>query len=511
MEVEGTDFDPTTEEGQVDINDEEYESLLPDDNVNSRGLFDKLRRKYGSRARDALRSLGRKWSSRNPGKSLPEYMRMEDLGPIPEAPSAEWLQKVQREMDESMEETPDDFDRLQELLPDWDPKKAQLMFEEDEYGREVIMGRLARSGAKVYVIRNEKGRFFADPKIPPTLKEAIGRTTDDKLLADIRKRYPKASSTLLEFQRGNKGQIQVRYVGRERWYDFYQSKKSNALNNALPKEITTALGRPDLSVLSSLTSKETSRLASQFFKGLSSPKATSQMRAISGILDKDQGKLAKIRATKENIEEKLTSTPSGSSAALQLQQSLESLDMEEKTQQELINKHREQLDELTEQLDEKTAELEAAAEHVEYLKQTMDEREEEYMKQYQTMSDSHERESEDNKQRISMLLHERDKARRNFDRAVADVGDRDAELRRVGAQLEASVMKERELNAQIVVTEEQLRQATQAYEDMEAQLERQQEAAADQGRTEGEREAAQAEAEALQERLTELRAQRDGQ
>ena len=30
------DFDPTTEEGQVDINDEEYDSLIPNDNVDAR-------------------------------------------------------------------------------------------------------------------------------------------------------------------------------------------------------------------------------------------------------------------------------------------------------------------------------------------------------------------------------------------------------------------------------------------------------------------------------------------
>ena len=38
-----TDFDPTTEEGQVDINDEEYDSLIPNDNVDPEGYSISLR------------------------------------------------------------------------------------------------------------------------------------------------------------------------------------------------------------------------------------------------------------------------------------------------------------------------------------------------------------------------------------------------------------------------------------------------------------------------------------
>ncbi|XP_031564734.1 anucleate primary sterigmata protein B-like [Actinia tenebrosa] len=339
---------------------------------------------------------------------------------------------------------------------------------------------------------------------------AIGETVPQKLLTDVRKRYPNASSTLLEFQRGDKGQIQVRYIGREKWYDFYQSKKSNALNNALPKEITTALGRPDLSVLSSLTTKETSRLASGFFKSLRTARATSQMHAISGILDKDQGKLTKIQATKEDVEEKLTSTPSGSSAALQLQQSLESLNMEENAQQRIIDEHKEQLDKLTEQLDEKNAELQQQAEYIKDLKRDMDTKDEAYIRAIQELQETNEAQDEDTQHRISMLLHERDAARRNFDRAVRDVGDRDAELRRVGAQLEASVMQERRLNTEIIVKGEQLRQREQAIEDLERQIQTQREIIDDQTRADGEREAARAQVGSLEERIAELQAQREG-
>ena len=72
-----TDFDPTTEEGQVDINDEEYDSLIPNDNVDPEGLFDKLTRRFGDRARSAWDSLRRKWQARNPDRHVPEYLQMD--------------------------------------------------------------------------------------------------------------------------------------------------------------------------------------------------------------------------------------------------------------------------------------------------------------------------------------------------------------------------------------------------------------------------------------------------
>ena len=60
MEV-GPDFDPLTEEGSIDINDDEYESLIPNENVDPQGLFDKLRRRFGDRARAiCLAVFGRK-------------------------------------------------------------------------------------------------------------------------------------------------------------------------------------------------------------------------------------------------------------------------------------------------------------------------------------------------------------------------------------------------------------------------------------------------------------------
>ncbi|XP_031559919.1 uncharacterized protein LOC116296102 [Actinia tenebrosa] len=132
------------------------------------------------------------------------------------------------------------------------------------------------------------------------------------------------------------------------------------------------------------------------------------------------------------------------------------------------------------------------------------------MKQMRAMLDSHDQESENARHRISMLLLERDTARKNFDRAVRDVGDSNAELRRVGAQLEASVMQERRLNTEIIVKEEQLRQREQAIEDLERQIQTQREIIDDQTRTEGEREAARAQVGSLEERIAELQAQREG-
>ena len=71
------DFDPTTEEGQVDINDEEYDSLIPNDHVDPEGLFDKLTRRFGDRARSAWESLRRKWQARNPHGHVPEYLQLQ--------------------------------------------------------------------------------------------------------------------------------------------------------------------------------------------------------------------------------------------------------------------------------------------------------------------------------------------------------------------------------------------------------------------------------------------------
>ena len=71
------DFDPTTEEGQIDINDEEYETLLPNKNVDAEGLYDKLTTRFGDRAKSALRALRSKWAARNPWREYPEYLQME--------------------------------------------------------------------------------------------------------------------------------------------------------------------------------------------------------------------------------------------------------------------------------------------------------------------------------------------------------------------------------------------------------------------------------------------------
>ena len=69
--MEDIDFDPLTEEGQVDINDEEYESIINDD-VDPGGFRDAMIRRFGNRLRGGYREMKRMWQSRNPGKSVPE-------------------------------------------------------------------------------------------------------------------------------------------------------------------------------------------------------------------------------------------------------------------------------------------------------------------------------------------------------------------------------------------------------------------------------------------------------
>ena len=79
---EPTDFDPTTEEGRIDINDEvdkEYDTLLPKENEPLDDFYSRFRQKFGSRWRDAFNRFSDKWKTQNPDKQLPEYMELQNM------------------------------------------------------------------------------------------------------------------------------------------------------------------------------------------------------------------------------------------------------------------------------------------------------------------------------------------------------------------------------------------------------------------------------------------------
>ena len=115
------DFDPTTE-GQVDINDEEYDSLIPNDNVDPEGLFDKLTRRFGDRARSAWDSLRRKWQARNPDRHVPEYLQMDTFDRLD---LDEALRPILRDPIEAAKE------RLLELYENFNFDEAKLSEKDD--------------------------------------------------------------------------------------------------------------------------------------------------------------------------------------------------------------------------------------------------------------------------------------------------------------------------------------------------------------------------------------------
>ena len=76
-----TDFDPTTEEGQADINDDDYDALFTEDE-SPRRFFDRMVDRFGSAWRRYMPSIRRMWQSRNPGQAAPPYLRLEQLNTV---------------------------------------------------------------------------------------------------------------------------------------------------------------------------------------------------------------------------------------------------------------------------------------------------------------------------------------------------------------------------------------------------------------------------------------------
>ena len=75
------DFDPTTEEGQADINDDDYDALFTEDE-SPRRFFDRMVDRFGGAWRRYMPSIRRMWQSRNPGQAAPPYLRLEHLNTV---------------------------------------------------------------------------------------------------------------------------------------------------------------------------------------------------------------------------------------------------------------------------------------------------------------------------------------------------------------------------------------------------------------------------------------------
>ena len=65
-----TDFDPTTEEGQADINDDDYDSLFTEDK-SPRRFFDKMVDRFGGARRVTCLLLGECGNLATPGRPRP--------------------------------------------------------------------------------------------------------------------------------------------------------------------------------------------------------------------------------------------------------------------------------------------------------------------------------------------------------------------------------------------------------------------------------------------------------
>ncbi|XP_031550224.1 trichohyalin-like, partial [Actinia tenebrosa] len=195
------------------------------------------------------------------------------------------------------------------------------------------------------------------------------------------------------------------------------------------------------------------------------------------------------------------------------------VDAEKKFGNERMMEMRNQLDKALRERDKAQRDLEEAkglGASVEALRETLEEREEEYMKQNQWLADAHRREVEFKNQEISELVdqrtrirRERNQAQKALNLALQELDLRSEDANDLQTTIAGSLVERRRLVAEINTMEEQLRQRDQAIEDLEGQIERQQEVIADQTRTEEEREAAQKEVETLEIRLAELRAQKE--
>ena len=153
MEVD-PDFDPTPEEGQTDINDEEYESLIPNENVDPQGLFDKLRRRFGDRARSAWRSLGEKWKSRNQGRRLPEYLQLKTFDTLEDNETPlDWLSDP---IDRAK-------NRLSELYENFNFDEVKLS---EKDGKVYIRLQNTKTGGwtKPYLLFTQEGEVTAEVK-----------------------------------------------------------------------------------------------------------------------------------------------------------------------------------------------------------------------------------------------------------------------------------------------------------------------------------------------------------
>ena len=191
-----TDFDPTTEEGQVDINDEEYDSLIPNDNVDPEGLFDKLTRRFGDRARSAWDSLRRKWQARNPDRHVPEYLQLQTFDTLEQN---DVIRQILRDPIEAAKE------RLSELYENFNFDEAKLSEKDDVVYIRFPDQRKIGKWTKPEKLFTEEGEIRDRVKNLKGFQMAsrglLGRLEDLNARVAAEKRVQELEETLEEMQR----------------------------------------------------------------------------------------------------------------------------------------------------------------------------------------------------------------------------------------------------------------------------------------------------------------------
>jgi hypothetical protein len=190
------DFDALTEEGQVDINEGEYESLIPDGSEEPGDFQDMMKRQFGDRLRAGYSKLRSMWQSRNPGKQVPEYMELDIREGIPGAPTQEWVDRMTDMMNETGEDEEESYvRRAKEVFPDLVSSKVRMIWAEDPYGQETLVVSLTRTNSVPYEVIDGDGRLHLE-RLPTTLQEALGSPALNPKLESVKTEISEAQQQI---------------------------------------------------------------------------------------------------------------------------------------------------------------------------------------------------------------------------------------------------------------------------------------------------------------------------
>jgi len=155
-EVDPIDFDPTTEEGRANINEEidrDTDFLIPRENETGESFFQRTYRRFKTGTNYAIDRLVSILKTRNPGKEFPEYTKMQNMD----------------EIEERLEKQSEAIEELKRKYPDADTKK--LITTLDDFGNVKV--KLTNLGSKEH--------FLTEPKLPKTIKKILGKSVEEKV------------------------------------------------------------------------------------------------------------------------------------------------------------------------------------------------------------------------------------------------------------------------------------------------------------------------------------------